>query len=427
MKVGYIAQNIWDNREKALDLDLIAALVARVDGVKVFTQAEGEEYPPIRSVKSEYRGAEFFTISGRKRSRALYPLEKLVKWPLMERKFFTNVIALRGFIKENPDLDILQVESAYPWGFITMFSALGIQVPFVAAVHTHDNLNTGFTHHDIKDNARMRFYLDRVYKNAAGVRALSPLVKRWLVATGAPKDRIRPIPLNLDRKFLGFPKGEVAAFKAAAKREVAARHGLREDARIVISLCRLVPMKGLEYLIKAARHILAEEPETVIMIAGGTRHVPGIGDYAEHLRRVAAGAGVEEKIVFTGGIPHDRVRDYLAASEVCTVPSVVETLNMVIPEAATAATPSVVTETTGISHWVNSYGSGVVVKNLDPEDLAAGILRILKDPALAARMGDAALRMKDEFLPEAIAKSLVSWYEELLGEPSHPQSGEQGP
>ena len=84
-------------------------------------------------------------------------------------------------------------------------------------------------------------------------------------------------------------------------------------------------------------------------------------------------------------------------------------------EAAASGLPVVATPMGGTEEVLCSPEHGVVVPPRDPAALAAGLERLLADPALAARMGSNALRrVREKFDWERIADTAEAELEDLL-------------
>jgi glycosyltransferase involved in cell wall biosynthesis len=116
---------------------------------------------------------------------------------------------------------------------------------------------------------------------------------------------------------------------------------------------------------------------------------------------------------FLGGTTPDRALQLLAAADVVAVPSRLESLNKVCVEATAVGTPFVVTETTGIAHWAQRTGIGVVAPACDPPALAAGIIDALRRPP--ALSPERIASFVDLFSPRTVAAAVIEFYEEMLG------------
>ena len=209
-----------------------------------------------------------------------------------------------------------------------------------------------------------------------------------------------------------IPAGRAPAqFRAECRRAVAEQHGIDPAAPLVLSLGRLHPFKGIEYLVRAAPAILAAAPATRFLIAGPSRNTARFGNYETYLRRLASDLQIEHAFLFTGPIAHEQTERYFAAADVLVIPSVVEAFNRVLVEAAAVGTPGVVTATTGVADYADRAGSALVVAPKSAEAIGQAVRRLLEDPALYQRMSAAAIVFAQDFSPEQIARRLYDLYQ----------------
>jgi glycosyltransferase involved in cell wall biosynthesis len=186
------------------------------------------------------------------------------------------------------------------------------------------------------------------------------------------RDRCHVIPFGMD----------TARFEqcdADAVRHVHARFG----ERLVISVGRLVYYKGLEHLIRAMTQVR------------GKLVIIGDGPLREKLERLAAELGVAEKVFFAGGI---------------------DDAAMVQIEAMAAGLPVVNTSLdSGVPLVSLHEQTGLTVPPADPQALAGAINRLLDDPALRQRFGQAGmLRARQEFGLDAMVNRTLGLYQSAI-------------
>jgi glycosyltransferase involved in cell wall biosynthesis len=147
---------------------------------------------------------------------------------------------------------------------------------------------------------------------------------------------------------------------------------------VVLGVGRLAEQKGFGSLLAAAARWRDRDPAPRLAIAG-------TGPLAAELADTAARTGVD--LVLLG----DRadIPALLAAADVVAVPSRWEARSLVVQEALAAGTPIVAARVGGIPA-LTGEDAAVLVPPGDPERLAAGILAVLDDPALAGRLAGAA-------------------------------------
>jgi phosphatidylinositol alpha-1,6-mannosyltransferase len=201
--------------------------------------------------------------------------------------------------------------------------------------------------------------------------------------TGEAADRMVHLPPGVDEKTFHPGSGGDA---------VRARLGLA-GRPVVVCVSRLVPRKGQDTLIRALPAILAEVPETVLLIVGG-------GPYGGELRKLAEETGVAGAVRFTGAVPWEELPAHYGAGDVFAMPCRtrrggldVEGLGIVYLEASATGLPVVAGDSGGAPDAVLDGETGWVVRGGAPGGEAAAetadrIVTLLKDPGLRRRMGE---------------------------------------
>jgi rhamnosyl/mannosyltransferase len=219
---------------------------------------------------------------------------------------------------------------------------------------------------------------------------------------------LRPYRDRLDVLANGIELGPYLD-PSAAHRASAAR--IRASYRGPLWLCagRLVYYKGLRNAIRALPHV-----EGTLIIVGG-------GPLRRALEKEARRRNVSDRVVFTGNLPHylDIVPYYLAA-DAFWFPSNErsEGFGIVQVEAMACGLPVI---NAAIPHsgvaWVSLDGeTGLTVPINDPIAFAGAARRLMADPELRRRLGDAAReRAIREFDHEVMASRTLEVYRSLLG------------
>jgi phosphatidylinositol alpha-mannosyltransferase len=144
---------------------------------------------------------------------------------------------------------------------------------------------------------------------------------------------------------------------------------------------RLDAQKGFPIALAAFTKVLAEVPDAVLVVVGD-------GKDREALALLMGSA--RARVDMRGAQPNERVPSFLAACEVFVSPAVgQESFGIALVEAMAAGLPVVATDIPGYREVVSDGVEGLLVSPRDPEALAAGLVRVLTVPGLAARLGEA--------------------------------------
>jgi phosphatidyl-myo-inositol dimannoside synthase len=191
------------------------------------------------------------------------------------------------------------------------------------------------------------------------------------------------------------------------------RLGLPQDGRIVLSLSRLVPRKGMDVLIRAAARLAPARPDLTVVIAGDGRDRRRL---ARLIDRTAAPARL------LGRVPDDDLPALYGAADVFAMLCrnrwaglEQEGFGIVFVEAAACGIPQVAGDSGGAAEAVIDGETGFVVRR--PADVAAvcdGLARLLDDDARRADMGRAArvraaAELSYDTLANTLSKSLTRW------------------
>ena len=168
------------------------------------------------------------------------------------------------------------------------------------------------------------------------------------------------------------------------------------------------PRKRVAALAFALRHVRERLPDARLRLAGFE-----LADEPA-LAEVFRGAGVQGAVECVGRLgPAALAAQYRAAS-VLVLPSAYEGLPLVLLEAMQQGTPVVATRVGGNAEAVLDGETGLLVPADAPDALARACLRLLEDPALARRMGDAArAHVRERFGLEAQVERHLACYAEL--------------
>lgn len=158
-------------------------------------------------------------------------------------------------------------------------------------------------------------------------------------------------------------------------------HGVPADALVVGVIGRMVPVKGYDVLLDAARRLAATRPDVWFVLVG---HGPQL----KTLRRLAVELGIEGRVVFPG-FSRD-LELFFRLFDVFVFPSLREPFGIVLLEAMSAGTPVVASRSGGAPEIVEDGVTGLLVPPGDAAALAAAVERVLADKDLAESLAGAA-------------------------------------
>ncbi|GAA2253170.1 glycosyltransferase family 4 protein [Streptomyces amakusaensis] len=175
--------------------------------------------------------------------------------------------------------------------------------------------------------------------------------------------------------------------------------------RIVTTSSADVPLKGLVHLVEALALLRAEHPRA---------HLVVVGKRAEDgpVARAMARHGLTDAIEFVKGITDAELVDLVRGAQIACVPSLYEGFSLPAAEAMATGTPLVATTGGAIPEVSGPDGeSCLAVPPGDAPALAAALGRLLGDPGLRARLGEAGRqRVLERFTWTKAAQGTVELY-----------------
>jgi len=169
---------------------------------------------------------------------------------------------------------------------------------------------------------------------------------------------------------------------------------------------RLVEVKGIEYLLRAASVLRYEFPSLQVEIAGS-------GPLREKLEHEVARAGLAQHVRFLGWI--EDIGSVLSRWSIFVMPSLDEGFPIAALEAMAAGVPVIATSVGGVPELIQDGTNGCLVPPRDVDALVSRLRVLLCDPALRNRIGLAGfLRARDHFGPAQMVASFARLYNELL-------------
>jgi glycosyltransferase involved in cell wall biosynthesis len=226
--------------------------------------------------------------------------------------------------------------------------------------------------------ALLRFFLDR----ADRIVVVSQTWERWMRGMTSNR-RITVIhnPVAVEQKpgtQSEFPPSVLTA--AGGSRN--SNRGPSREPGLVAFVGRCEASKGIFDLLEAANELRGTIPQVRLECAGD-------GDLAK-VARYALALDLGTRVSLRGWIDRGAARELMRRASVFVLPSYAEALPVSLLEAMAEGCPVIATRVGGIPDVITDEVDGLLVPAGNPEALAAAISRVLRDPAFARSLGNAA-------------------------------------
>jgi glycosyltransferase involved in cell wall biosynthesis len=198
-----------------------------------------------------------------------------------------------------------------------------------------------------------------------------------------------------------------------ARAKLLADLGLPDECFLIGAVGRLEWWKGFDLVIQAFATVAAQHPQARLIVVGDVvfDHLRGVKD---DLVRLSRQLGLADKVIFTGF--RSDVPQILAGIDLLVhCPRDQEAFSMVLIEALACARPIVTVASGGSVEQVFDGVNGFLVPVSDVPALAAATGRMVAEPEMARRMGQAGLRIfHDSLTIEHFAANIERFYDDVL-------------
>src|ERR671936_677694 len=238
-----------------------------------------------------------------------------------------------------------------------------------------------------------------------------PATRRLLAgldnATARLAARLVAVSENTKRAYerQGYPRRRIEVVYNGVDVPASGAYRRNEPARIG-EIARFCDVKGQRELL----HAVARLPDARLVLAG--RDLEQGGAFQDELERESERLGIRERVEV--GF-HEDVPALLETLDVVALPSWTEGLPLVLLEAMARGRPVVATPVGGTPERVTDGETGLLVPPRDPEALAEALRRVLDDPDLARRLGEAArARVAQRFTAAEQERRMVEIYDSVV-------------
>jgi D-inositol-3-phosphate glycosyltransferase len=220
--------------------------------------------------------------------------------------------------------------------------------------------------------------------------------KVYVVPPGVDLGHFYPIPIDEARLFIGLPP----------------------EARMILFVGRIEPLKGLDTLIKAVACLRVKDLAEPVHLAviGGDPDAEHEEMSAEMVRiqKMCDDLTVGKMVAFLGKRSQDTLPYYYSAAEVVVMPSHYESFGMVALEAMACGTPVIASQVGGLAFLVQDGVTGYHVPDEDDEALCGKLSALLGDASLRKRLGRNAAEYAKTYAWAKIAAQLVEIYSDVI-------------
>lgn len=239
----------------------------------------------------------------------------------------------------------------------------------------------------------------RVWREADGYVTITAALRADLEGRHGARARVAVIPDGVRIEAGGVPRDEDVDVP-------------RVGDPVVAYSGHLYAWKGVDVLLEALAHV----PKARGLIVGGHAQEPDLA----RLKARATGLGIGDRVTFTGMVEPSRVARFLRQADVLALPNPASVIStrftspLKLFEYMAAGRPIVASDLPSIREVLQDEVNALLVTPGNPAAIAAAIERLIGDPALSARLADAALAAAPAYSWDRRAERLEELLHELV-------------
>jgi len=314
--------------------------------------------------------------------RYIYPIPKKIFYPITS---YSYTFFVKRYIKKNikrPDL----IHAHYPYleGHLAIKLGKIWKIPVITSLQGTIMKKIIWSSKIIKKNVL------NTLDNSECVFCISKDIKDICIKLGVSEEKLEIVPNGVNKKIF-HPMDRDFARKTV---------DIDSDGKIVLYVGSYMPVKGIEYLLKAALTLLEKNKNLVFIF---------IGRGFEKMSRM------HSNIKVIGAIEHEKIPFWLNSADLLVLPSLSEGRPNILLEAMACKTPILTTNVGGIPEIVKNNYNGILIPPKRSDLLAENISMILGDNGLRKKIGENGLRFikKNDLYWEEIAKKVVKIYRKI--------------
>jgi len=226
---------------------------------------------------------------------------------------------------------------------------------------------------------------------------VSQFMKKQLISFGFDKKQISIINDPIDMETLD------------AEREIEIRRqlDLGDNDSVILYAGRLVPEKGVHFLVRAMRAVVKKLPNAHLVFVGKGRE-------EKRLRDISRKLGIHQNVHFIGYVDHQTVLHYIKLADVCVSPTIIgEPLGLFLIEGAVYGKPLIATNVGNNPESVRSGYNGLLIPPRDQNALVSALIKILT-AQVKLSLADAQREIRKKFLSYTVTSKYLKLYNYLI-------------
>jgi glycosyltransferase involved in cell wall biosynthesis len=305
------------------------------------------------------------------------------------KRMYLGIKDLVAKIYQDFQFDLIHAHVALPDGFAAIKIKQIYNKPVIVTIHGQDLQQT------LYKNIKCKTALFYVFEKADKIITVSNKLKR-----------IAKENFNFVKKTITISNGVEVSKLISIKNNILKVKNFNN--RTILSVSNLISQKGIDYNLKAISKLVNKYPNLKYLIIGN-------GPEKDHLKRLTENLGINQMVEFLGQLSHKKVMEYMAVTDIFSLPSWNEAFGVVYIEAMAQGKPVIGCQGEGIEDFVEDGKTGLLAKPKDVDSLVKALDFLLSHPTeaqeIGKRAGDLVLK---HYTWEKNAEKTIEVYQEVL-------------
>lgn len=243
-------------------------------------------------------------------------------------------------------------------GWLASTASIQKNIPLIVTLYGSDFHQVYF------QNSVWKFRIDSLFQHATYLTVISDHMVDMVRQAGCPKEKLVKIRCGIDLSELPFQKKQLT----------------KGDPLHILCVARLHPIKGVEYLLRAAKILQDQQYPFELRIIGD-------GELRAHLQQLSSELGLTENVHFLLNTPRPETVANFGWCHVLVLSSLMESQGIVLQEAQATGSPVIGTQVGAVSESFIDGETGFLVPAKDPQAIAEAMIKFIENPELIPMMG----------------------------------------
>ena len=308
-----------------------------------------------------------------------------------ELKTFGN--RANTYLKQNDDYDIVIDNQSISYGMIEIQK----RFPFIEIIHHPITFDFKF---ELASSNKIKYKISRYlwYSFLRMQRKVAPKISNIITPSQSSKKGI------MDEFNCKGSSITVINNGLDAQEFCPIPNSTRNKNRLITTASADVPLKGLDYSLKALKLLKKDNPKIHLIV---------IGNYKRdgHTERLIKKLGIEQDVIFKKNISKDEIKKLYSSSSIAIVSSLYEGFGYPVIEAMSCEVPIIATNVSSIPELVSDFGTLIEPKN--ENQLKRSIIKVMQN---YDHFKDIAIKGRQHVIETFNWSKITSEYEKIIYE-----------